>query len=119
MDSMGLVTKGLQALGAGDTALATMGPTLTIILALLGGLAVGQLVKWPLYLLVKGEAHGYLVRICAVYATWCFAHFLSNHLSVPLEVLVALFQPILYLGLKLGTAKYATWLAPLFASVGD
>ena len=118
MESMEIVTKALHALGASDEALTVMGPTLTIILALVAGIAVGQGVKWPLSLVVKGDAHGYLVRMCAVFATFSFAHFASNHLSVPLEVLTAITQPLVYLGLKGATAKWAPWANVLFASVG-
>jgi hypothetical protein len=118
MNLMSTVSDALGAVGAGDAAITAMGPIFTIALALIGGIAVGQGVKFPLSLVLKGDAHGYVVRICAVFATFCFAHFLSNHLSVPLEVLVALCQPLVYLGLKAATAKWLPWASILFASVG-
>ncbi|SRR5579871_400927 len=118
METMAVVNKILNSFGATDTALLVMGPTLTILIAWAAGIAVGQGVKWPLSLVVKGDAHGYLVRVCAVFATFSAAHYLSNHLTVPLEVVVAIFQPLVYLGLKLATGKWAPWASPLFASVG-
>lgn len=118
MDTMGAVSWALKLLGASDSALSVMGPTLTIVLGLIGGIAVGQGVKWPLAMVLKGEAHGYVVRICSVFATFSFCHWLSDHLSVPLEVLVALCQPIVYLGLKGAAARWAPWANGIFASVG-
>lgn len=118
MNLMSSVSDILGSMGASDTAINAMGPTLTIALALIGGIAVGQAVKWPLSLVLKGDAHGYVVRICAVFATFCFAHFLSNHLSVPLEVLTAVFQPLVYMGLKAATERWLPWASVLFASVG-
>lgn len=117
MNLMTTVTDVLSSFGASDAALTVMGPTLTIALAWTGGIAIGQGVKFPLSLWLKGDMHGYVVRLVAVFSTFCFSHFLSTHLSVPLEVLVAIVQPLVYLGLKAATEKWIPWASVLFASV--
>lgn len=119
MTTMTVVTDALSAVGAADTAITYMGPVLTIGCAWLGGIAVGQILKWPLAAILPAKVHGYIVRVCAVMTTFSFAHYLSNHLSVPMEVFVSVFQPTIYLGLKAAADKWAPWLSKtVFRSVG-
>lgn len=119
MNSMTLITTVLQGIGAGDAAIAFMGPTLTILFAWIGGTALAQLVKFPLARVVGEDWHGYLVRIVGVLTAFGFAHYLSNHLSVPLEVLTAVTQPLVYALLQGLAERYAPTVARyLFRSVG-
>lgn len=111
MTAMTTVSDALQVVGVTDTALTVMGPSVTVVVAWLAGIAAGQLVKFPLAKFTSDEWHGYLTRICGVVATFCFAHYLSNHLSVTLEMGVAVTQPIVYIALQKTTAKYVPWLS--------
>lgn len=119
MSTMSTVTDVLQAVGVGDQALTYMGPTLTIVIAWLGAIGVAQLVKFPLSKLVSQEWYSYVVRIVGVLTAFSLAHELSNHLSVTMEVVVAVMQPTIYLGLLAATRKFAPWLAnTVFKTVG-
>jgi hypothetical protein len=111
MSTMTTVTDVLAAFGATDSAIAVMGPTLTAVLAWVGGMAVAQLAKFPLARVVSGDWHGYLVRLIGASGAFSFAHWLSNHLSVPLEVLVGVSEPIVYAILLAAATRYAPWLA--------
>lgn len=120
MEAMGTVTDVLKAVGAGDTAITVMGPTLTIAFAWIAGIAVAQLLKFPLAKVVSGDWHGYVVRIIGVMTAFLFAHYLSNHLSVPVEMFVAVTQPLVYALLQAAAVKFAPWAAStLLRSVGD
>lgn len=112
MDLMNSITDILSKFGVTDQALNVMGPTLTILMAWVGGLAMAQLLKFPLALLVKSDdLHSYLTRLSGVMTAFSFAHFLSNHLSVPLEMLVGATQPLVYMLLLKAAIRWAPWLA--------
>jgi hypothetical protein len=100
----------LKWMGAGDTAIATMGPVLTIAFAWLGGFAITQAFKFPLDKLIgNGQWHAWITRMFAVCATWLLAHYL-NGLIGWLEVIVAFLQPIAY-GVALSViTKYWPWI---------
>jgi hypothetical protein len=118
MNTMGTITQILQAIGAGDAAINVMGPTLTIAFAWIAGIAVAQLVKFPLAKFVSNDWYGYIVRIVGVMTAFLFAHYLSSHLSVPLEMFTAVCQPIIYALLQAAADRWAPWAsAILFRSV--
>ena len=120
MSTMTTVTDVLQGLGAGDSAISYMGPSLTIALSYIAGIAVAQGAKFPLWMLSKDPLHGYLVRVVGVMTAFLFAHYLSNHLSVPMEVFVAVTQPLAFMVLRAAADKWAPWLSQtVFRSVGD
>ena len=116
MMSMQTISAALAALGASDTAIATMGPTLTIIIALFGGYVAAQTLKWPLSVFVTDPWHSHLTRYTGQVAAFLLAHYLSNHLSVPVEVVVALAQPTIYDWVQRATANIP-WLAWMFKTV--
>lgn len=119
MSTMTVVSDVLGSVGASDAAISAMGPTLTIVFSYIAGFAVAQTIKFPLAKLLSHDWHGYVVRIVGVMTAFSFSHFLSDHLSVPLEVLVGVTQPITYEVAKRTAARFLPWLAPLFRSVGD
>lgn len=87
----------LKYAGAGDAALRTMGPVLTILLSWIGGGAVAQFLKYPISRAVQdGAAFDWTVRTVAVLSAFGFAHVLSGSVTTPLEVVAAVTQPIAY-----------------------
>ncbi len=116
---MGTVTEAMRTLGAGDDAIRAMGPVLTILFAWLGGYSAAQFAKFPLAVFVGDPWHGYATRMIGVFTTFCFAHYLSDHLSVPLEVLTAIMQPTVYaLGLA-AILKFAPWIVTRMPFLGS
>lgn len=111
MSTMQTVTDALQLAGIADNALTIMGPTTTIVMALLGGIFAGQLVKFPLSKFVSDEWRTHMTMYSSVATTFFLGHYLSNHLSVPVEVIVAMSQPMIYLGLLKAAERWAPWLA--------
>jgi len=111
---METVTRVLQAVGAADEAIKYMGPVLTIVMASVGSYVITQLFKFPIAYLVKDPWHGYATRYFSVIVAFLFAHYLSNHLSVPMEVITACAQPILYAICQSVAARYVPWIRTSF-----
>lgn len=87
----------LKALGASDQVVSDMGPTATFVLALLAGGAFAQWVKFPLSRQLQGDAvFSWAIRTIAMGSTFVAAHYLSDKLSLALELLAALVQPLAY-----------------------
>lgn len=78
----------LQWLGAGDRAIASMGPSVAIALSLLGGFGVTQFLKFPIAKFVTDGWRDYAIRAVAVGSTWAFAHGLGD-LPTGVELVVA------------------------------
>lgn len=109
----------LQFLGAGDKALATMGPVLTILLAWFGGGALAQALKYPLSRAVQdGPSFDWSVRTLAVLATIGFAHYLSKSLPGALEVVVGFLQPVAYWASLRLIRRFWPWLE-VYPAVGS
>ena len=85
----------LSWMGAGDRAIATMGPVLAIALAALGGSGITQALKFPLVELVPERWESSAIRLVAMVSTWFLLHWLSD-LPPPLEVIIAVAQPFGY-----------------------
>lgn len=101
----------LRWMGAGDAAIATMGPVLTIALAWLFGGGLAQFVKFPLYYWINdARAYDFAVRAFAIAATTAFAHFLSEALTWPVEIGVGLSQVLAYHGFRSAVRRWWPWL---------
>lgn len=85
----------LEWMGAGDSAIARMGPVLAIVLAWLGGFGITQAIKFPLSRALPGAWASWSIRSVAVLSTWFCAHFLGE-LPNMLEAVVAFCQPLAY-----------------------
>lgn len=86
----------LTYLGASDSALTVMGPSLTILLSFLFGGGAAQMVKFPLGTKLSGPWYDWTVRAIAVICTAAFAHFLSDTLPWAAEIGVGAAQPVAY-----------------------
>jgi uncharacterized membrane protein len=88
--------EGLRYLGMADTAVKTMGPLLTIVVAWIGAYGATQVLKFPLAKVVTDPTFTWLIRTIGIAICWAFAHFLSESLSNGLELAIALAQPYVY-----------------------
>jgi hypothetical protein len=87
----------LAALGASDQLIATMGPSLAILLAIAGGTAVAQYFKYPISRRVRDEAgFDFWVRTVAVLSTFVLAVLLSHSVPWPLALVFAFLQLAIY-----------------------
>lgn len=85
----------LTWVAAGDQAVLTMGPVLATALAMLGGSAATQLLKFPLAGLLPDRWRDWSIRLLAILSTWAALHWLTR-LPPMLEVVLALAQPYAY-----------------------
>lgn len=90
-----MLTEILRWLGAGDAAIATMGPVLAIALAMLGGYGVTQACKFPLSVWLDGEWRRWLTRMVSVASTTVLAVWLGD-IVPPLALIVGAVQPAVY-----------------------
>lgn len=110
----------LTAVGASDQLIAVMGPSFTILLAWVCGGAVAQFFKFPLSWYVADDRRfSWLVRALAVLATWGFMHWLSDTVPLPLEIGLAMLQPLIYHATLAGIRRWWPWLEtkPMVGSV--
>lgn len=110
----------LSWLGAGDSAIATMGPVITIALAWLFGGALTQFLKFPLNFWIDDSTrYDFAVRALAVVSTTAFAHYLSDSLPIPVEIGVGLSQVFAYHAFRSAVRRWWPWLevSPLVGSV--
>lgn len=85
----------LKWIAAGDEAVLTMGPIVATALAMLGGSAFTQLVKFPLAGLLPDRWVDWSIRTLAIVSTWVALHWLTQ-LPPMLELVLALAQPYAY-----------------------
>jgi len=85
----------LEWMGAGDQAIRTMGPVLSIALAWLGGFGFTQAVKFPIAQLLDARWHNWVTRTVAVMSSWACAHYVGD-LPNMVEFIVAMLQPAAY-----------------------
>lgn len=89
----------LSALGASDQLIATMGPSLAILLAIAGGTAVAQFFKYPIsWYVTDDKKFSWLVRAVAVGATFLLALSLTESVRWPLALVFAFLQLAIYHG---------------------
>jgi hypothetical protein len=86
----------LGGLGASDGVIATMGPTITIILSMASGGALAQFLKFPLSRAMQEPWFSWTVRAMATLGTVLFAHTLSSAVPLWLEIGAGLLQPLCY-----------------------
>jgi hypothetical protein len=79
-----------------------------------GSYAVTQLFKFPLAYFIKDPWHTEATRYFAVLVAFLFAHYLSNHLSVPMEIVVACATPIIYAVTLSVLGHFFPWIAVSF-----
>lgn len=104
-----MLTEVLQWLGASDEAIVKMGPSIAIVLALLGGYGITQLLKFPLAEFVIDRWRDWTIRAVAVPATWLCAHYIGG-LPPVVQIVVAVSQPLAYT-LVIGIVRhYWPWL---------
>lgn len=99
----------LRWLGAGDQAITSMGPSMVVILSLLGGLAVTQVFKFPLALLLKSRWTDWVIRFVAILSTMIFMCWL-DHLPIALDVIVGLSAPLAYRAVTATLRHFWPWL---------
>lgn len=85
----------IQWIAAGDRAVLTMGPIVATALAMLGGSALTQLVKFPLADVLPERWLDWSIRVLAIVCTWFALHWLTR-LPPMLELVLALAQPYAY-----------------------
>lgn len=94
-----MLTEILRWLGAGDAAIATMGPVLAIALSMIGGYGITQAAKFPLSVVIgdalRGELRRWLTRTVSVVATAALLLALSD-LPPPLAIIAGVVQPAVY-----------------------
>lgn len=99
----------LEWMGAGDKAIATMGPVMSIALAALGGSGITQALKFPLVELLPDKWENWAIRLMAMGWTWLLLHWLAD-LPPALEVIVAAAQPYAYTGVMAVLRHRWPWL---------
>ena len=101
----------LSGMGASDNVIAAMGPTATIVLAILFGGALAQFVKYPVSRWITDDRlFSWTVRALAVVSTALFAHFLSETVPLWLEIGAGMVQPLCYHGSLAIIRRYWPWL---------
>jgi hypothetical protein len=87
----------LAGLGASDQLIATMGPTLSILLAIAGGTAAAQFFKYPLSrAIADGGLFDWSVRAVAVGVTFLLSLFLTEKISWPIALVFSFLQLAFY-----------------------
>jgi hypothetical protein len=110
----------LKWMGAGDAAIATMGPLMTWLLAVLFGTGFTQFVKfWAARQILDLGLYDWTVRAIAVASTTLFAHVLSDALPWPFEVGIGFSQLFFYHGSRAAIRRWFPWLEvyPVVGSV--
>lgn len=110
----------LAGLGASDQLITTMGPSLSILLAIAGGTAAAQFFKYPLSRLIEDDGlFSWCVRAVAVAATFLLALFLSETVTWPLALVFAFLQLAVYHASLRMIRRWWPWLEahPLVGSV--
>ena len=85
----------IKWIAAGDQAVLTMGPIVATALAMLGGSAFTQLVKFPVAGVLPERWRDWSIRVLAIVCTWFALHWLTR-LPPMLELVLALAQPYGY-----------------------
>lgn len=85
----------LEWMGAGDAAIATMGPMMSIALAWLGSFGITQTLKFPLSRVLPPIWRSWSIRLVAMATCWVCAHFIGE-LPNMVELVVAVTQPLAY-----------------------
>jgi hypothetical protein len=101
----------LDSMGASDSVIAAMGPTATIVLAIIFGGALAQLVKYPISRWIADDKlFSWTVRALAVGSTAVFAHFLSETVPLWLEIGAGVVQPLTYHGSLAIIRRFWPWM---------
>lgn len=85
----------LEWMGAGDAAIASMGPMMSIALAWLGSFGITQTLKFPLCRVLPQEWSAWIIRLVAMISCWLCAHYIGE-LPNMVELVVAVSQPLAY-----------------------
>lgn len=110
----------LTGLGASDQLISTMGPSLSILLAIAGGTAAAQFFKYPLSRLIADDGlFSWCVRAVAVAATFLLALFLTDQMRWPLALVVGFLQLAVYHASLRMIRRWWPWLeaSPVVGSV--
>jgi hypothetical protein len=87
----------LTGLGASDQLISTMGPSLSIVLAIAGGTAAAQFFKYPLSRAIPDDGlFSWTVRATAVLVTFVLALFLTDTMTWPLALVFSFLQLAVY-----------------------
>lgn len=109
----------LEWMGAGDAAIAAMGPLMTWVLAVLFGTGFTQFVKfWIARQVADIGLYDWTVRAVAVASTAVFAHVLSDALAWPFEVGIGFSQLFVYHGSRAAIRRWWPWLE-VYKAVGS
>lgn len=87
----------IRALQAGDQIIGSMGAFTGMVLAMVAGMSLTQVVKFPLARLVNDAWLDWTIRLVGIAATWLIARLIVS-LPAPLPLITALAQPIVYRG---------------------
>lgn len=92
-----VVQRILAGLGASDQLISTMGPSLSILLAIAGGTAAAQFFKYPLSRAIRDDGlFSWSVRAVAVSVTFLLALFLTEAMPWPVALVFAFLQLAFY-----------------------
>ena len=107
-----MIDQVLLWLGATDKALLGQGPALTIVIALLGGYAVGQMVKFPIKAASSWPEswENWTIRCCSIGSSFAIGLWLGG-LPPAIFLVVALCQPMAYRVVIRLIRRFAPWLA--------
>jgi hypothetical protein len=87
----------LAALGASDQLIATMGPSLAILLAIAGGTAAAQFFKYPIsWYVTDDKKFSWFVRAVAVASTFLLALSLTETVRWPIALVFSFLQLAVY-----------------------
>lgn len=101
----------LKWMGAGDAAIATMGPLATWALAVLFGSGLTQFAKFWIARKMNDEGlYDWTVRAVAVVSCAVFAHFLSDAVPWIFEIGIGVSQVIIYHGSRAAIRRWWPWL---------
>lgn len=99
----------IKALQAGDQIIGGMGAFTAMLLSMLGGMGITQVVKFPLARVVPDAWLSWTIRLVGIAATWSLARFIAS-LPVPLPVVTAFVQPLVYTGGMAAIRHFWPWL---------
>ena len=99
----------VQALQAGDGVLKDMGAFTGAVLAMIAGMSLTQVIKFPIAKVLGDGWREWTIRITGIIATWSIARLIVS-LPAPLPVITALAQPFVYTGAMAVIRHFWPWM---------
>ena len=99
----------IRALQAGDQIIGGMGAFTGMLISMFGGMGITQVIKFPLVKVIPAAWQAWTIRLVGIAATWSIARYIAS-LPVPLPIVTAFVQPLVYTGGMAVIRHFWPWL---------